>query len=285
MFKFGAYALIWTSNFTDKELSLFDKLKAMEFDGIEIPLGKPFLKTLPKSGIKKKMEETGIKCVFSTGLDEKRNIISPDQSKRNQGVEYLKKCVEVAAEFGSDVLGGVLYAPWGGFTGLGRTLSEWEFCKESLLKVAEFAKSRKIVLAIEPVNRFESYFLNTASDTKRLVGEIDSSNVRMQLDTFQMNIEENSMYEAIKVAGSLLYHFHCCASHRGIPGTGHVEWDEVFKALREVNYSRWLVIESFTPKIIKGFGRQTAVWRKLAPSADAIAEQGLKFLKTVSLKH
>lgn len=285
MFKYGAYALIWTSSFTDKELRLFDKLKTMGFDGIEIPLGKPFLKTLPKSGIKKKIGETGIKCVFSTGLDEERNIISPDQSKRRRGVEYLKECMEIAAEFGSDVLGGVLYAPWGGFTGVGRTLSEWKFCKEGLARVAELAKSSKIVLAIEPVNRFESYFLNTASDTKRLIEEIGSPNIKMQLDTFQMNVEENSMYEAIKVAGSLLYHFHCCASHRGIPGTGHVEWSEVFKALREVNYSRWLVIESFTPKIVEGFGRQTAVWRKLAPSTDAIAEQGLEFLRSINLKY
>lgn len=207
------------------------------------------------------------------------NIIDSENFIRKQGVDYLKRCVEIVSELNGDVLSGVIYAPWGKFTGSVRTREEWEYCKEELWEVAEFAKERRVYLAIEPVNRFETYFLNTASEARKLIEEIGHPNIKIHLDTFQMNIEENNIYEAIKTAGGLLYHFHCCASHRGIPGTGHIEWNEVFKALKEVNYQRWLVIESFIPAIMnEEFGKQVAIWRKIA-SPDEIASEGLKFLK------
>jgi len=96
-----------------------------------------------------------------------------------------------------------------------------------------------------------------------------------------MNIEEDNSYEAIKTAGGLLYYFHCCASHRGIPGKGHIDWIGVFKALKEIGYKKWLIIESFTLQATKEFGKQAAVWRNLAPTPDSIAEEGLKFLKSI----
>ena len=279
--KYGAYALIWTPVFGEKQLDMFDKLKKMGFEGIEIPLGYPFLKSLPISGIKKKIERTGLQCVCSTGLDEVRNIISPQQEKRRKGIKFLQECVKIAADLGSDVLAGVLYAPWGGFTGKPRTSDEWNYCKEGLMKVAEVAKRYSLFLAIEPVNRFESYFLNTAEDAKKLIREIGHPSIKMHLDTFQMNIEEDNLYKAIKIAGEYLYHFHCCASHRGIPGKGHIDWIGVFKALKEIGYKRWLIIESFTLQAAKEFGKQAAVWRDLAPTPDSIAEEGLKFLKNI----
>jgi len=282
--KYGAYALIWAPEFGEEQLYLFDKVKEMGFEGIEIPLGYPFLRSLPVSGIKKKIEQTGLQCVCSTGLDEERNIISSQQEKRQKGIKFLQECVKIAADLGSDVLAGVLYAPWGGFTGESRTSDEWNYCKEGLMKVAEVAKRYSLFLAIEPVNRFESYFLNTAEDAKRLIAEIGHPNIKMHLDTFQMNIEEDNLYKAIKTAGELLYHFHCCASHRGIPGKGHIDWIGVFKALKEVGYKRWLIIESFTPQAAKEFGKQAAVWRDLAPTPDSIAEEGLKFLKSIEVQ-
>jgi len=279
--RYGAYALIWVPELGEKQLYLFDKLKEMGFEGIEVPLGYPFLKSLPISGIKKKMEQTGLRCVCSTGLDKERNIISPNREKRRKGIKFLQQCIKIAADLGSDVLAGVLYAPWGGFTGKPRTQKEWNYCKEGLMEAAEVAKKYSLFIAIEPVNRFESYFLNTAEDAKKLIMEISHPNLKLHLDTFQMNIEEENLYKAIKTGGDLLYHFHCCASHRGIPGKDHIDWVGVMKALKEIGYKRWLIIESFTPQAAKEFGKQAAVWRDLAPSADSIAEEGLRFLKSI----
>jgi len=129
-----------------------------------------------------------------------------------------------------------------------RTEKEWNWCKECLSLAAEYAREKGVVLAVEPVNRYETYFLNTAEDARRLVEEINHPNVRVHLDTYHLN------------------------------GKGHVDWDGVYKALSEINYQRWAVIESFVPAI-EEVARMTAIWRKVAPSADAIARDGLEFLK------
>jgi len=275
--KYAAHSLMWTPEFTEKDLHLFDRLKGMGFDGIEIHTNHP--ETLPKKKIKEKMNETGMKCTFTATLGKNTNIISPDKEKRKAGVEFLKERIDIASELGSDVLGGVIYAAWGEFTGKVRTKEEWSYSKESLLEAAQYAQEKGVVLALEPVNRYETYFLNIAEDARKLVEEINHPHVRIHLDTYHLNIEEESFYEAIKMAGEYLYHLHLCENNRGIPGTGHVAWSDVFKALKEIKYDRWAVVESFVPAI-EEIARMTAIWRKVAPSADAIAEQGLKFFKS-----
>lgn len=208
------------------------------------------------------------------------NLVSSDQKKRKQGIAFINELVDIVSELKGDVLGGVIYAAWGEITGKMRTKEEWDYCKESLFKVAEYAEKKGVVLALEAINRYETYFLNTAEDTRKLVEEIAHPNIQIHLDTYHLNIEEESFYQAIKTAGKYLYHLHVCENNRGIPGTGHVQWKEVYKALKEINYNRWAVIESFVPAI-EEVARMTAIWRKLASSADVLAREGLKFLKQV----
>ncbi len=275
--KYAAHSMMWTATFTEKDLGLFDRLKRMGFDGLEIFLNHP--ESLPMEKIKEKMNETGMECTLSVGLGKEQNLISPDKGARNAGVAFLKEGVDVACELGSDVISGVIYAAWGEFTGKMRTEDEWNYSKECLLKVAEYAEGKDVVLALEPVNRFETYFLNTIEDTRKMVEEINHSNIRIHADTFHMNIEEESFYGAIKTAGEYLYHVHLCENNRGIPGTGHIPWDDVFRALRELNYDRWAVVESFVPAV-EEVARMTAIWRQLAPSADVMAEEGLKLYRS-----
>jgi D-psicose/D-tagatose/L-ribulose 3-epimerase len=278
---YGVFGLLFFSKFTQERISVLEKVKKLGYEGIEISLSEDYLSSNLSNDIVKEAKKLNVKCLCSTSLDEKTDITSNDKAIRENGITFLKKCVEEAAKLGSDVIGGVIYAPWGLSNKKGRTREEWEICKESLFKVAEFAKDYKVFLALEPVNRFESHFLNTAEEAKTLINEINHPQLKIHLDTFQMNVEENRLYNAIKTAGNLLYHFHCCASNRGIPGNGHIEWDEVYQALKEVGYQRWLVVESFTPDIMKEeFGRQVAIWREIAEPED-IAKKGLDFLKSV----
>ncbi|NQS88221.1 sugar phosphate isomerase/epimerase [Patescibacteria group bacterium] len=276
--KYAAHSLMWTPEFTEKDMGLFDKLKEMGFDGIELHLNHP--ESLPMEKIKEKMQDTGMKCTFTAALEKKNNPISPDQKIRERSIASLNELVDVVAELKGDVLSGVIYAAWGEFTGKMRTEEEWDYCKKSLFKSAEYAEKKGVVLALEPVNRYETYFLNTAEDTRKLVEEIAHPNVRVHLDTYHLNIEEESFYKAIKTAGDYLYHLHVCENNRGIPGTGHIQWQEIYRALKEINYNRWAIIESFVPAI-EEIARMTAIWRKVAPSADAIAREGLKFLKQI----
>lgn len=275
--KYAAHSMMWTATFTEKDLGLFDRLKRMGFDGLEIFLNHP--ESLPMEKIKEKMNETGMGCTLSVGLGKEQNLISPDRGARDTGVAFLKEAVDVACELGTDVVSGVIYAAWGEFTGKMRTEGEWNYSKECLLKVAEYAKGKGVMLALEPVNRFETYFLNTVEDTRKMVEEINHPNVGIHADTFHMNIEEESFYGAIKMAGEHLCHVHLCENNRGIPGTGHIPWDDVFRALRELNYDRWAVVESFVPAV-EEVARMTAIWRQLAPSADVMAEEGLKLYRS-----
>ena len=281
---YGVFGLLFFPKFTQERISVLEKVKKLGYEGIEISLSEDYLSSNLSNEIVKEAQKLDVKCLCSTSLDEKTDITSNDKAIRENGITFLKKCVEEAAKLGSDVIGGVIYAPWGLSNKKGRTREEWEICKESLFKVAEFAKDYKVFLALEPVNRFESHFLNTAEEAKTLINEINHPQLKIHLDTFQMNVEENHLYDAIKTAGDLLFHFHCCASNRGIPGNGHIEWDEVFQGLKEIGYKRWLVVESFTPDIMKEeFGRQVAIWREIAEPED-IAKKGLDFLKSVEKK-
>ena len=275
--KYAAHSMMWTATFTEKDLGLFDRLKRMGFDGLEIFLNHP--ESLPMEKIKEKMNETGMGCTLSVGLGKEQNLISPDRGARDAGVAFLKEAVDVACELGTDVVSGVIYAAWGEFTGKMRTEDEWNYSKECLLKVAKYTEGKGVVLALEPVNRFETYFLNTIEDTRKMVEEINHPNVRIHADTYHINIEEESFYGAIEMAGEYLYHVHLCENNRGIPGTGHVPWDDVFRALRELNYDRWAVVESFVPAV-EEVARMTAIWRQLAPSADVMAEEGLKLYRS-----
>lgn len=276
--KIGVYGLLWTSAITLDDLFILDKCVEFGLQGIEIPLLSYMLEGLPVRELKSKADDLGLKLIASTGLEEDTSIISDDKKKRERGTTFLKRTIDIARQLGSDELSGVIYAPWAVLKGRRRTDWEYANCVESLRKVAEHAQSAGVFLCLEPVNRYEGYFLNTAEQGKTLLADIGHEYVKLHLDSFQMNIEEQSMYRAVKTAGKDLFHFHVCASHRGVPGTGHIEWDEIFTAFKEIGYDRWLVIESFEPNN-PAIGAKVCIWRDLAESSDAIAREGSAFLR------
>ena len=284
MVKYGVHTLLWTERFDAEPEPLVKKAKALGFDGIEIYTSPTQIETFNKDRVKKALEDTKIKCVGSTSLSLDTDITSPDEPTRRRGIEYLKNCSRLFSELGAELVSGVLYTAWGKITGKARTDEEWARSVESLKEACRLARGYNIVLGLEPVNRFESYFLNTAADGVKLVKAIGEPNVRVHLDTFHMNIEEKNYYDPIVKTGKLLGHMHCSENDRGVAGTGSVNWDEVFKGLADIAYDRWIALESFTPEI-KSVAASTAVWRQLAPSADALASEGLRFLKSMERKY
>jgi len=282
MVKFGVHLFLWTERFDRSAIRLIEKAKRFGFDGVEIPLME--LDVIDVEATRRELKKNEMECIGSLGLSLKHDITSDDENVRRNGIEFMKRCVDVISQLGGDAINGVIYIAWGKIIGRGRTPDEWKRSVEALKEVCKYAYSYGVCLGLEPVNRFETYFLNTAEDAIKLAKDIGEPNIKVHLDTFHMNIEEKNFYDPIKMTGDLLYHMHCCENDRGIPGTGHVNWDEVFQALSEINYDRWLVIESFTPEI-KKVAALTAIWRKVAPSADAIAEEGLRFLKQMAKKY
>ncbi|MEJ7708757.1 MAG: sugar phosphate isomerase/epimerase family protein [Pyrinomonadaceae bacterium] len=152
--------------------------------------------------------------------------------------------------------------------------ARWTDCARAGRMAADYG----VVLAIEPLNRYETDLINTAEQVVQLIRDVDHTSVKIHLDTFHMNIEEKDIYGAVTLAGPDLVYVDASESDRGAPGSGQVNWEALARALKEINYSGDCVIESFTPEC-QTIAAAAAIWRPLAASQDALAEDGLKFLR------
>lgn len=280
--KFGASTFIWVSPFSNDTLDLIPKVKKMGFDLIEICIEDP--RVLDASRTRQALEQAGMEALICGAFGPQRDISSEDQAVRGQGVEYLKACIDFAQIVGSPLVSGPMYSA----TGKTRLLSpeerqqQWNWAVENMRSAADYAGQRNVRLAMEPLNRFETDFINTVDQGMELLSLIGEDNVGLLLDTFHMNLEEKKIGEAIKRAGDRIFNFHSCENDRGTPGTGHIPWLEVAASLKEIDYDGPVVIESFTTAI-KEIARAVSQWRPLAPTQDSIGEEGLAFLKKVML--
>ena len=152
-----------------------------------------------------------------------------------------------------------------------------------LFQTDPLTRERGVTLAVEPLNRFETFFLNTAADAVRFCKDVDEPNAKVHLDTYHMIREEKDFYKAIVESGPYVGLVHACENDRGTPGTGLVQWEEVYRGLKDIEYHGWIVIESFVPEV-EEIARLAAVWRKLAPNADHLAGEGLKNLRAIEQK-
>jgi D-psicose/D-tagatose/L-ribulose 3-epimerase len=280
MFRFGVASLIWTEDFTEKDLPLIEKAKELGFDVLDINVAHP--ERFPAEKVSEKIKEVGIEVVTTIGMPQDSNIIHPDPAVRKQGLNTLKKMVDINVEIGSQIIAGVIYASWGYITGKPRTEEEWKWSVENMREAAEYAKSKgDIVLAVEPVNRFETHFINIAEDAVRYCKEVGTGNMKILLDAFHMIREEMSFTDAVNVCGKeYLGYVHVCENNRGIPGTGLVPWREFFTALKNIDYDGPLSIESFDPGF-EELNRLCAIWRNFADTGEELAVQGLKNLKEI----
>lgn len=281
--KFGVDSFIWSENFTIKNLHLFEKAKEIGFETFDIAVSHP--ENFPVKEVRSAAKDADIDLVTTCVLNEEANPISSDVENRKKAIDFLKKMVDINLEIGSEIIGGVNYAAWGYLSGRPRTDGEWNWSVDTLRKVAEYAiETGNVVFAFEPVNRFETHFLNCAEDTIKYCDAIGLDNVGVHLDTFHMIREETSFREAVLSCGSkYLKYVHVCENNRGIPGTGMVPWQEFFEALAEISYMGSLSIESFDP----GFeetNRKCAIWRKFADSGEELARLGLQNLKNIASK-
>ena len=282
MFRFGVASLIWTEDFTVKDLLLIQKAKALGFEVLDINVAHP--ESFPTEAVREKVREVGIEAVTTIGLPMNSNLIDPNPETRRNGIEMLKKLVDINVEIGSSILGGLNYAAWGYLTGRPRTEQEWGWSVESMREVALYAQNQSaMIIAVEPVNRFETHFLNVAKDAVKYCKDVGTGNLRVHLDSFHMIREELSFTEAVETCGKqYLGYVHACENNRGIPGTGLVPWGELFGALRKISYDGPLVIESFDPGF-QELNRLCAIWRKFAETGEELAVQGLRNLKAIEM--
>jgi D-psicose/D-tagatose/L-ribulose 3-epimerase len=274
--KYGVNTFIWTANFDRSNLHLLPAIKAAGFDGVEVPLFQP--SQFAASDIRKGIADNGLECTICSILTGGMNVISGDAAVREKTRIHLQDCAKAAAEVGAKIVCGPLYSPVGLMTGQRPTDDEWKRAVDCYQAIGPTLSEYGVTIALEPLNRFETYFLTTAADAVALCDAIDHPNVGILFDTFHANIEEKHVEDALRVAGRHLKHVHTCENDRGIPGTGHVDWPGVFQALRDVHYDGWLTIESFGFALGE-LSAAASIWRDIAPSPESIAFEGVKFLK------
>ncbi|MHC4712839.1 MAG: sugar phosphate isomerase/epimerase family protein [Planctomycetota bacterium] len=278
--KLGIHAYAWTSEWSNETLDLIDRVKSMGMDFIEIPLMR--IDKFDPEAVRARLEKVGLGAVTSTALLPGLDITSDDKSEREKGAQYLVDCVRATAAIGADSFSGVIHSVHARPISSRPTEEMWKRSAEALQRAAEIAEPLGVTLGIEPVNRYESFLVNTCEQALKLAAMTGMDNVRVHLDTYHMNIEEKSFREATKLAGDRLVHYHLCENDRGIPGTGLVDWDGVFRALSEIGYGGYAALESFVDITDN---MNTWVWRQLAPDGDTLLSEGAAFIRKMQEKY
>jgi D-psicose/D-tagatose/L-ribulose 3-epimerase len=274
--KYGMNLLLWTGSVGPEQYPLLAKLKAVGFDGVEIPVfgGEPD----DYKPLRAELDKNGLKCTTVTIQTAETNAISPDAAVRKNALEWMKKVVAINHVLGSETVCGPYHSAIGVFSGTGPTADEKKRSADVLRQAAEFAKQANLMMAVEYLNRFECYLLNTAVGAVELVKMVDHPNFRTMYDTFHAHIEEKCQASAIRTVQPVLAHVHISENDRGTPGTGQVDWDSAFNALAEIKYDGWMVIEAFG-RALPDLAAATKVWRDLFPSPEDVYENGLQFMK------
>lgn len=275
--KFGMNLLLWTDMVTDAHDPILDQLKALGFDGVEVPIFDTS-DTKPYERLGKRLESLGLTATGVTVMTPEANPISPDPAIRARAVEHLDRVLECGQAFGCEVLAGPTHSAIGFFSGQGPTDEEFKNGVETMQKVGEKAQSRDIKVAIEYLNRFEIYFLTTAAQTSKFVKAVNHPYIKMMYDSFHAHIEEKSQAAAIETCASETIHVHVSENDRGTPGTGQVDWNGYFSALKKTGYNGYLTIEAFG-LALPALAAATRVWRRLFDDEIKLCKEGLTFIK------
>lgn len=273
--QFGASLLSWITPVWTPEAGKYaiEKTADAGFDLIEILL--PPSMDFNAVEVKKQLDQHGLNVVCSLNLPKEAHIaFYPENAER-----LIKNAVDITAALESGLLGGVLHGGIGVFSGNPLTGQEALIITEVWSHVADYAREKGVDIAIEPINRYESYVCNTAQNVLDLINATGKDNLFVHLDTFHMNIEENNFYEPIIKAGTRLKHIHMTESHRGMLGEGTVNWNELFSALKAIDFNGNLVLENFSSSV-PGMQQMVSLWQQSPYAADELAAGSLEFMKS-----
>ncbi len=276
--KFGINTFLFASPFTRESLNLLNDFKKMGFDGVEIALENKgdfdYKEALSM------LKDNGLECCSICGAYGPGRDLRGDSEEQKTAMQYIKDCIDACSDLECDLFVGPHYSMVGraGFVSPEDKKEQWKTVVKNLKEVCKYAEDKGVYLAVEPLNRFETDFLNICSDAIRLIEDVGSPMLKIHLDTFHMNIEEKSLMLAILNAGENLYHVHASENDRGAPGTGTVNWKGVKDALMQIKYDRYVVIESFTPDV-EIIAKAASIWRETEKSNRDLAVKGLKFLQ------
>jgi D-psicose/D-tagatose/L-ribulose 3-epimerase len=277
--KIGIHYMFWAEDRNEDLAPYVLKVAKLGFEVLGISLSSPIDITVEqRNALKDIAADAGIELNTQLSLPKNCDISSADAAERRRGIEFLKHKLKTTHDLGGKVLSGVLYSVWG-ITPEKERGYHLENSVKSMKEVIKYAEDTEILLNIEVVNRFEQFLINTGEQALEYVRLVDSPNIKIELDTFHMNIEEDNIGQTILKVGDYLGMLHACENNRKLPGKGHIPWTEVAKAVREINYQGHIVIESFANSDCK-IGRAFNIWRNLEDNdLDIAAQEALDFLR------
>ncbi len=276
--RFGINSFLFASPFTDESTKLFVQFKKWGFQTVEIPIEDP--SHINAAHVRAELDKAGLACGSICACMGPGRDFRGTAEEQKTAMVYCKALIDQAVVLGCPSLIGPVYSVVGKADAVDpkQQPKEWALVVKNLKVLAKYAEKKGVQICVEPLNRFETDFLNTCDQGLKLIADVGSPALKLHLDTFHMNIEEKNQAAAIKKAGKHLAHFHACGTDRGTPGNDSLQWEPIVKALKSIKYTGDVVIESFTTDV-KVIARAAAIWRRMEPTRDEIAVKGLKNLK------
>jgi len=276
--RIGINTFLFTSPFTNESVSLFPTFRKWGFDTVEIPVEDP--SHIDPAVVKAALDENKLVCGSICACMGPDRDLRGTPEQQATGLSYMTQLLDQMVALDCPSLIGPVYSAVGRADAVPEKeqKQQWAAVVRNLKKLCKHAEKRGRQVCLEPLNRFETDFINTVDQGLKMIADVGSPALKLHLDTFHMNIEEKDQAKAIRKAGKHLAHFHACGSGRGTPGTDHINWPEIVKALKGIKYKGDVVIESFTTDV-KVIARAAAIWRRIEPTRDEIATKGVKFLR------
>ena len=287
--KFGTSYAYWGREWSCDYIALTRKCAELGFDVLEIGADHLYHMTDEQiAELKAVGAECGLEFSTNSGPSKDNDFASPDPAVRKHGVEYFAQVLKNMHKLGSRILVGAIYSYWPADYVLTDKKAAWERSIACLQVLGKTAEELDIEIALEVLNRNETYILTDCAEAIDYVHQVGCSKIDILLDTYHMNIEEDNMYDAIRKAGPLLGHLHVGECNRKLPGMNNsINWPEIGRALRDIHYDKYVVMEPF---ILEGgaVGHDIRVWRDLSGNAtaeqmDKLIADSLVFLKKCCL--
>lgn len=279
--KFGINTYLFSSPFTNESIAFFPQFKEWGFDFVEIALEEP--SNIDPVKVRKALDDNGLECRSVCAATGPGRDLRGTRKDQVASIEYVEALIRIAPVLGSKLVAGPVYSAVGRAELVpdDQKRKQWELVVRNLGALADYATGHGVKLAIEPLNRYETDFINTCDQALRMIEDVGSEALMVHLDTFHMNLEEKDPALAIRKAGKRLGLLHASGSDRGTPGGDQINWDRIFAALDHIDYPGDIVIESFTPDV-KVIAKAASIWRQVEPSKEAIAVEGLRFLRELA---
>ena len=278
--RLGINTFLFTSPFTNKSTSLFPTFKKWGFQTVEIPVEDP--SHIDPAYVKAQLNKHGLVCGSVCACMGPDRDLRGTPQQQSTGLNYMLKLIDQMVALDCPSLIGPVYSAVGRADAVpaNEQKKQWKTVVKNLKALCQYAEKKGKQVCLEPLNRFETDFINTCDQALKMIRDVGSPALKLHLDTFHMNIEQKNQAASIRKAGKLLGHFHACGSDRGTPGKDHIDWKPIASALRGIGYKGDVVIESFTTDV-KVIARAAAIWRRIEPTRNEIAVKGIKFLKRV----